>query len=75
MDLVGNDQNSKFDQNEVYYAVGLIEGYLSATRIKQNARTMNMGISEIKNQNQAVFADQWNWVNSQVTENKKAWVS
>ena len=41
LDLVGNDQKSKFDQNDVYYAVGLIEGYLSATRIKQNARTMH----------------------------------
>ena len=76
LDLVGNDQNSQFDANDVYYAVGMIEGYLTATRIKQNARTMheywNLGDKEQKIKQ--FFADQWNWANSQVTENKKDWV-
>jgi hypothetical protein len=75
LDLVGQDiEGTTVDQ--AFWAVGLLEGFLTGERISQNAKTMNKFWNFSAEKNETIskfFDDQLIWAREQVAdpENKK----
>jgi len=72
LDVVGQE-NAGCTIDQVFWAVGLLEGHMTSHRIAQNARTMNafwnLGEKEAKVAD--FFGQQLEWAREQVTANKK----
>ena len=73
LDITGNDQKGHYSAEQVYYAHGLLEGHLTATRIGQNANNMNAywDLGAKQESIDDFFQTQLEWAMEKVAQNKK----